>query len=149
VRVYAGEEFVGAAEAGKQGTWLVEAEKEIPVGNVTIRADASGQAAATPSAQVELPFVRYADGLVLEPAGTMVASADGAAADDHEGGLRARRFHRGDNLWRISRRKYGRGIRYEAIFAANSDLIRNPNLIYPGQAFILPERDRSWDTPTN
>ena len=41
-------------------------------------------------------------------------------------------IRRGDNLWRIARRNYGRGIRYEAIFAANRDRIRNPHRIYPG-----------------
>lgn len=49
---------------------------------------------------------------------------------------------RGDSLWRISRQVYGRGIRYTEIFEANQDQIRNPNLIYPGQVFVLPpDRD--------
>jgi nucleoid-associated protein YgaU len=45
---------------------------------------------------------------------------------------------RGDNLWRISRTTYGRGVRYPIIFDANRDQIRNPDLIYPGQVFVLP-----------
>ncbi len=45
---------------------------------------------------------------------------------------------RGDSLWRISRQVYGRGIRYTEIFEANQDQIRNPDLIYPGQVFVLP-----------
>jgi nucleoid-associated protein YgaU len=45
---------------------------------------------------------------------------------------------RGDNLWRISRISYGRGIRYPIIFEANRDQIRHPDLIYPGQVFVLP-----------
>ncbi len=45
---------------------------------------------------------------------------------------------RGDSLWRISRQVYGRGVRYTEIFEANQDQIRNPNLIYPGQVFVLP-----------
>jgi nucleoid-associated protein YgaU len=44
----------------------------------------------------------------------------------------------GDNLWRISRTTYGRGVRYPMIVDANRDQIRNPNLIYPGQVFVLP-----------
>jgi len=55
----------------------------------------------------------------------------------------------GDNLWRISRRNYGRGVRYQSIFAANGDQIRNPDLIYPGQVFLLPTRDRSWTAARN
>ena len=45
---------------------------------------------------------------------------------------------RGDSLWRISRQVYGRGIRYTEIFEANQDQIRNPDLIFPGQVFVLP-----------
>ena len=45
---------------------------------------------------------------------------------------------RGDNLWRISRVTYGRGVRYPIIFDANRDQIRDPDLIYPGQVFVLP-----------
>lgn len=46
---------------------------------------------------------------------------------------------RGDNLWRISRKTYGEGIRYTVIYDANAQQIRNPNLIYPGQIFVMPE----------
>jgi nucleoid-associated protein YgaU len=45
---------------------------------------------------------------------------------------------RGDNLWRISQRIYGKGLRYTVIFGANQEQIRNPDLIYPGQVFVLP-----------
>ncbi len=45
---------------------------------------------------------------------------------------------RGDNLWRISHRTYGKGMRYTVIYGANLEQIRNPNLIYPGQVFVLP-----------
>ena len=46
---------------------------------------------------------------------------------------------RGDNLWRISEATYGLGQRYTVIFGANRDKIRNPDLIYPGQIFVLPK----------
>ncbi|MBM6581079.1 LysM peptidoglycan-binding domain-containing protein [Microvirga sp. BT689] len=45
---------------------------------------------------------------------------------------------RGDNLWRISQRIYGKGLRYTVIYGANQEQIRNPDLIYPGQVFVLP-----------
>jgi nucleoid-associated protein YgaU len=48
----------------------------------------------------------------------------------------------GDNLWTIARRVYGRGIKYTTIYTANSDQIRDPDLIYPGQVFDLPEDQR-------
>lgn len=48
-------------------------------------------------------------------------------------------IRRGDNLWTIARRVYGRGIRYTTIYEANTGQIRDPNQIYPGQVFALPE----------
>nr|MDJ0980603.1 LysM peptidoglycan-binding domain-containing protein [Kiloniellales bacterium] len=44
----------------------------------------------------------------------------------------------GNSLWRIARGAYGTGNRYTMIFEANKDQIRNPDLIYPGQIFVLP-----------
>ncbi len=47
---------------------------------------------------------------------------------------------RGDSLWRISRAAYGTGARYTVIYDANHKQIRNPDRIYPGQVFIIPEK---------
>ena len=45
----------------------------------------------------------------------------------------------GHNLWRLARNAYGSGLRYTDIFSANREQIRDPNLIYPGQAFAVPQ----------
>jgi nucleoid-associated protein YgaU len=45
---------------------------------------------------------------------------------------------RGDSLWAISKRTYGAGFRYTVIYGANAGQIRDPDLIYPGQLFVLP-----------
>lgn len=45
----------------------------------------------------------------------------------------------GSTLWAISREAYGEGILYVRVFEANRDRIRDPDLIYPGQVFTLPE----------
>jgi nucleoid-associated protein YgaU len=52
-------------------------------------------------------------------------------------------IRRGDSLWRISRRVYGQGIRYTTIYLANRNQIRDPDKIYPGQIFDLPEDEES------
>lgn len=44
----------------------------------------------------------------------------------------------GFTLWQLAQNKYGDGAHYVQIFEANQDLIRDPDLIYPGQVFILP-----------
>ncbi|WP_246660438.1 LysM peptidoglycan-binding domain-containing protein [Nitratireductor sp. XY-223] len=48
-------------------------------------------------------------------------------------------IRRGDTLWQISRRIYGRGVRYTTIYLANTDQIRNPDKIEPGQIFMVPD----------
>lgn len=48
-------------------------------------------------------------------------------------------IRRGDTLWQISRRVYGRGVRYTTIYLANTDQISNPDFIEPGQIFMVPE----------
>lgn len=43
-----------------------------------------------------------------------------------------------DCLWNIAKHFYGDGSKYTVIYEANKDKIRNPNLIYPGQVFVIP-----------
>ena len=45
---------------------------------------------------------------------------------------------KGDTLWAIAKRYYGTP-NYQKIFNANRGIIRNPNLIYPGQKFLIPK----------
>lgn len=44
----------------------------------------------------------------------------------------------GNSLWHIARKLYGTGFHYTLIFGANKSLIKDPDLIYPGQKFKLP-----------
>ncbi|MBS6396668.1 MAG: LysM peptidoglycan-binding domain-containing protein [Clostridiales bacterium] len=43
-----------------------------------------------------------------------------------------------DCLWNIAKRFYGNGSKYTTIYNANTDKIKNPNLIYPGQVLTIP-----------
>lgn len=45
---------------------------------------------------------------------------------------------RGDCLWKIAKQYYGNGAQYTKIYDANRDKIKNPNLIYVGQVFVIP-----------
>lgn len=44
----------------------------------------------------------------------------------------------GDCLWNIAKQFYGNGAQYNKIYSANTDKIKNPNLIYPGQVLTIP-----------
>lgn len=44
----------------------------------------------------------------------------------------------GDTLWAIAKKYYGNGALYNKIYEANKNIIKNPNLIYPGQKVVIP-----------
>ena len=46
---------------------------------------------------------------------------------------------KGDTLWGIAKTFLGNGAKYNQIFEANKGIIKNPNLIYPGQVLRLPQ----------
>ncbi|PSO13972.1 LysM peptidoglycan-binding domain-containing protein [Bradyrhizobium sp. MOS003] len=100
-------------------------------------ASASDRSAARPRL-VGAPKPRV---MARAPAATTVASASPAEilnAAPAETGSRV--ISRGDSLWALSRLAYGDGSRYAVIFKANRDKIHNPNLIYPGQTFVMPQK---------
>lgn len=45
---------------------------------------------------------------------------------------------KGDCLWNIAKKFYGKGSKYTKIYEANKDKIKNPNLIYTGQVLTIP-----------
>ncbi|WP_353778688.1 LysM peptidoglycan-binding domain-containing protein [Winogradskyella sp. 3972H.M.0a.05] len=44
----------------------------------------------------------------------------------------------GETLGKIAKQYYGDAMKYKDIFAANSDILKNPDLIYPDQELIIP-----------
>lgn len=50
-------------------------------------------------------------------------------------------FHtvvKGDTLGKISKHYYGNAMKYPLIFEANKPMLKNPDLIYPGQVLRIP-----------
>ncbi len=45
---------------------------------------------------------------------------------------------RGDSLSKISKEYYGDAMKYNVIFEANKPMLKDPNLIYPGQVLRIP-----------
>lgn len=45
----------------------------------------------------------------------------------------------GDTLWAISQEAYGDGNRYPEIFEANKPMLKDPDMIFPGQVLRIPQ----------
>ncbi|WP_426422104.1 LysM peptidoglycan-binding domain-containing protein [Bradyrhizobium genosp. A] len=103
----------------------------------------SPRLAATSAARPRLMGTPKPRAMARVPAaGATVASASPAEVFNttpaEAGGSRV--ISRGDSLWALSRLAYGDGNRYAVIFNANREKIHNPNLIYPGQTVVLPQK---------
>ena len=122
VRLYADNRAMGDAAADAQGRWSLT-PPSLSAGLHQLRVDqlAAGQGGrpGAVTARVELPFRK-----VLLPRGSV---ARGQVV-----------VQPGENLWRMARAAYGDGLRYTVILRANRGQIRDPALIYPGQAFTVP-----------
>ncbi|WP_237684220.1 LysM peptidoglycan-binding domain-containing protein [Pseudaminobacter soli (ex Zhang et al. 2022)] len=243
LRAYANEILLGDASASKAGRFLIETERELPVGDYIIRVDALGPDGVKVLARAAVPFEREAgenisavapsepgnDTKPVSPgtsgpssqesgssqtdtqaaAGGSATSAGGSeAGPDASAGVGSQALpnkgsgageaqtqsdpqppahsqetaseqgasataqpaetaaagenmqsgtpsanapklqsvdgsviiRRGDTLWRISKRVYGRGVRYSTIYLANQEQIHDPHKIWPGQVFKVPEK---------
>ncbi|MEO0398205.1 MAG: LysM peptidoglycan-binding domain-containing protein [Pseudomonadota bacterium] len=110
---------VGRTDADAAGRWTLSAT--MTPGLYTLRVtqlDEEGR----PAYVIELPFERAAPGDIELRDGRVIVQP-------------------GNSLWRIARRVYGTGFQYTVIYEANADQIRDPDLIYPGQIFELPEEE--------
>lgn len=107
---------------------------------VTLDAAESSSAAARPraGAPTNVPETAMANRSVPDQA----AGSSQASVPSDKGPRSAVVVSRGDSLWRISRATYGTGMRYPLVLKANRDQIRDPDLIYPGQTFVLPKEAR-------
>ena len=65
------------------------------------------------------------------------AESEAPAADEGDG--RTYTVESGDTLWKIAEQMYGNGSKYMKIFEANTDILENPDRIFPGQKLKIPE----------
>lgn len=55
------------------------------------------------------------------------------------GGGRSYTVVQGDSLSKIAKHHYGDANKWRKIYEANKDVIKDPDLIYPGQSLRIPE----------
>jgi len=118
IQLYVDNAFVGRTEAGEGGHWSIAPEAPVAMGGHMLRADLLGEDGSV-KARVEMPFTRV----------EMAAMPDGLRVV----------VQPGNSLWLLARRAYGQGTAYTVIYDANKGQIRDPDLIYPGQVFVVPE----------
>jgi len=53
--------------------------------------------------------------------------------------MRTYTVQKGDSLSKIAKALYGHAGKWKVIYEANKDSIKNPDLIYPGQVFRIPQ----------
>lgn len=124
VRVYLDNAPVTTSRIAPDGSWRSELP-EVDTGVYTLRIDEVDETGAVTS-RVETPFKREDEEVLGQ-----------TSVDDVR--IQAVTVQPGYTLWGISRENYGEGPLYVRIFEANRDRIRNPDLIYPGQVFTIPE----------
>jgi nucleoid-associated protein YgaU len=145
VRIYIDGKAIGDAQPSPSGTWLVETTRDMPAGHYTVRAD-QVDATGNVVARSEVPFEREIDVAVLKPTGTASSTPDANTEATLTGSMPMETviIKKGDNLWRIARGAWGKGVRWSTIYQANTEQIRNPHWIYPGQVFVMPKGNATW-----
>jgi nucleoid-associated protein YgaU len=94
-------------------------------------------AMAPPSASPSAPLAPGASQQAATPTGVATAAP---TANPVVKQISTATVTRGDSLWKISSKLLGNGARYTIIYEANARQIRNPNLIYSGQVFVIPSK---------
>ena len=129
IELYLDDRPLARTNADESGNWrILSLSQPLAAGERRLRADSIGDDGKV-SARAEITF-SLPDGGAREPA---VAQ---------EGGHKATTItvEKGDSLWRIASSALGSGFNFVLIYEANQKQIRDPDLIFPGQVFIIPDK---------
>jgi nucleoid-associated protein YgaU len=109
-----------------------KSEKEVTVSpsrlqrETGIDPDKMTAAAAAPEAPAEAPVAAETE-------------AESPAPAEAPSDVRNYTVKSGDTLWKIAEQMYGNGSSYMKIFVANTDLLDNPDQIFPSQELTIPK----------
>ena len=149
VRIYLNNEPLGDVVTGADGRWTLSTDHPMTPGRYEVRADVvDGDGAVKGRAEVRFDRVQMVEAgqetagqqtagssaagssgqgsevtIVSRTAGSGGASSGGAVGEG--AGTSVVVIARGDNLWSIARKIYGKGVRHTVIFEANKNQIGN------------------------
>ena len=129
VQVYLDNQPVNASPVTQGGDWRIDL-LDVATGVYTLRVDEVNTDGAVVS-RIETPFKRE------EPRDVAAVLAEETSQDGFD--VAVRTVQPGATLWAIAEETLGNGIYYVQVYEANADLIRDPDLIYPGQIFRMPD----------
>ena len=162
VRLYLNDSFIAPVTADADGRFAVTINEGVASGSYRVRLDEMESNSSAVRARAEVPFNvpdTMVSGSVPKPkpaaasgrpdsaaeqppqlaaAGETVVPGAGSPSVVVIPKIATTTVARGDSLWRLSQLTYGAGTRYAIIYQANRKQIRDPDLIYPGQVFVLP-----------
>ena len=127
VHFYLDNSPVASTAVDQTGYWSADLS-DVEAGVYTLRLDQLDQSGKV-SSRIESPFKREDRSVLVDQMQDIASPAR----------INVITVQPGNTLWAISRERYGRGILYVQVFDANKDKIRDPDLIYPGQIFDLPD----------
>lgn len=151
VRLYIETVLWAETKVGPDGQWRQELI-DVGPGRYALRAD-QVDADGNVSQRAEIPFHREdvavlaqitAANAASDAQGSDVGAMPGSTDQAAVGSAPAKRItsitvQPGNTLWGIATSNYGDGVLYARVFDANRAQIRDPDLIYPGQIFFLPD----------
>ncbi|WP_411889907.1 LysM peptidoglycan-binding domain-containing protein [Yoonia sp. SDW83-1] len=129
VQVYLDNQPVTASPVTEGGDWQIGLP-DVDTGVYTLRIDEVDSEGEVVS-RIETPFKRE------EAEEVAAVLAEETSRDGFD--VAVRTVQPGSTLWAIAEENLGAGIFYVEVFEANADLIKDPDLIYPGQIFRIPE----------
>ncbi|MBU2570360.1 MAG: peptidoglycan-binding protein LysM [Gammaproteobacteria bacterium] len=99
------------------------------------RAILSGKASSAEALEKAVLIAGNVQGIeAIDAAGVTIADGSTVAGDDQ-----FYTIEKGDTLWKIAEKAYDNGSKYQKIFEANREVIKDPDKIYPGQKIRIPK----------
>jgi hypothetical protein len=157
VRLYLNQADVADAKTQSDGRWSLTIKHGMTPGGYVMHADVINPGGATVVGSANTPFVYPAAPVAAPPAAPVPAAstaptAASASAEQSSApspspadpvieSVQTKLVATGHTLWALSQSYYGDPTRYPAIYEANRAQIHNPNVIYPGQVFVVPKPD--------